>query len=361
MKRPSGRLGREIILSTVIATVTSVLVAITGLYIFYGVIIRVAPDLLFPLTDQWLPRGIEWVMIVLLCIAAVGIAVLVATRLARRMVKPLVSVAQSARSIVAGNLKARAEAGDRATSEATMLVDDFNLLAERLERASEAVTRWNATIAHELRTPVTILSGRLQGLADGVFKPDPALFRTLVSQVDALARLIEDLRTVSLLEGGRLEMRFQSVELSDEIEAVIRMMQPGLEAAGFTVAAHLDKGYCDVDTARIRQALIALLENAKRHATPARIDITLKIEGHQTSISVTDEGPGLAEDFIPYAFEPFRRYMERDGSAKGSGLGLSVVRVIAQAHGGDAIYRTMNGGACFTIRLSRSPNSVSQL
>lgn len=353
MTRPSGGLGREIILSTVIATVASVLVAITGLYIFYGVVIRLAPELLFPLNDQWLPRGIEWVMIVVLCIAAVGIAIFVATRLARRLVKPLVSVAQSARSIVAGNLKARAETGDRATSEATMLVDDFNHLAERLERASEAVTRWNATIAHELRTPVTILSGRLQGLADGVFKPEPALFRSLVTQVDALARLIEDLRTVSLMEGGRLDIRFQTVELSEEIEAIIRFMQPGLESAGFSITASLDRGLCDVDMARIRQALIALLENVKRHATPAQIEVMLGIAGERVELAVVDQGPGLPPEFARYAFEPFRRHMEQGGAAKGSGLGLSVVLAIAKAHGGTAIYTSVNGASRFSMDIQR--------
>jgi len=351
--RPSGGLGREIILSTVIATVTSVIVAIFGLYIFYGVVIRVAPELLFPLTDQWLPRGIEWIMIGTLCTVAAGIAVVVATRLARRIVKPLVSVARSARSIAAGNLGTRAEAGDRATAEATMLVDDFNLLADRLERASEALPRWNATIAHELRTPVTILSGRLQGLADGVFKPDPALFRSLVSQVEALARLIEDLRTVSLLEGGRLDICFQSVELSGEVEAVVRLMQPRLESAGFTIATALDRGLCEVDTARIRQALIALLENALRHATPARIEVRLRIDERRVTIEVIDRGPGLPPDFADYAFEPFRRYMDQGGAAKGSGLGLSVVRAIAEAHAGTASYRTRDGGACFSMDMQR--------
>jgi two-component system sensor histidine kinase AdeS len=71
-------------------------------------------------------------------------------------------------------------------------------------------------------------------------------------------------------------------------------------------------------------------------------------------LSVRDQGPGLAPDFARHAFEPFRRYMERGGSAKGSGLGLSVVRVIAKAHGGDATYEAMNGGACFCMEIRRS-------
>ena len=357
-KRSSSGLGREIILSTVFATLTSVLIAIAGLYIFYGVVLRVAPELLFPLNEQWLPRGVEWLMILGLCIVAASISAAMATRLARRVVKPLVSVAQAARSIVARDLTARAEAGDRATLEATMLVEDFNHLAEELERASQALPRWNSTIAHELRTPVTILSGRLQGLADGVFKPEPALLRSLVTQVDGLARLIEDLRTVSLLEGGRMEMQFRTVELSDEVEAVIRLIQPGLEAAGFTVSAILDKGHCDVDTARIRQALLALLDNARRHAHPGRIEVALRIEEAKVRLHVADQGPGINPDFALYAFEPFRRYMDHGGSAKGSGLGLSVVRVIAKAHGGDASYETLNGGACFCMEILRRNHGV---
>ncbi|MBT2186794.1 ATP-binding protein [Sphingobium nicotianae] len=344
----------------VIATLTSVMVAIAGLYIFYGIVIRVAPDLLFPLNDQWLPRGVEWLVILAMCIVAAGISAAMATRLARRVVKPLVSVAQSARSIVARDLTARADAGEGATLEATMLVEDFNHLAEELERASEALPRWNATIAHELRTPVTILSGRLQGLADGVFKPDETLFRSLVAQVDALARLIEDLRTVSLLEGGRMEMQFQSVELSGEIEAVIRLMQPVLESAGFTISAVLAKGYCDIDPARIRQALLALLDNARRHANPAQIDVVLQTEKTRVRLSVADQGPGLGADFAKHAFEPFRRYMEQGSSAKGSGLGLSVVRVIAKAHGGDVTYEAINGGACFCIEFQRRNQNAQE-
>ncbi|MBU0555587.1 MAG: HAMP domain-containing protein [Alphaproteobacteria bacterium] len=353
MRQPVGGLGRQIVLSTVIATVASVLLTIFGLYAFYGVIIRVAPHLLFPMTDDWTPRGIEWLMIVLFCVAAIGIAVLVATRLARRIVKPLVSVAQTARMMADGNIKARASTDERAPSEATMLVEDFNLLADRLEQAGEAVRRWNATIAHELRTPVTILSGRLQGLADGVFAPDPPLLRSLVVQVNALTRLIEDLRTVSLMEGGRLDMRFQQVELADELEAVVRLMQPGLEAAGFRIVTSLDRGLCNVDTARIRQALMALLENAHRHAKPGQVTVALRIASSNVQLSVTDEGPGMTEEFARHAFDPFRRYMEQGGAAKGSGLGLSVVRGIAEAHGGAATYRKANGGACFTLTLSR--------
>lgn len=363
MKHYIGGLERQITLSMMIATVASVLLAIIGLYLFYGTVLRIAPHLLQPKADEWFPNALELTVIVVLCVLALGIALFVAMRLARRIVAPLVSVARSARLIADGDLKVRAEAYDKAPSEATMLVDDFNLLAERLERASEALTRWNATIAHELRTPVTILSGRLQGLADGVFQPDPPLLRSLVTQVEALVRLIEDLRTVSLLEGGRLDMHFQPAELSDEIEAVMKLMQPGLEGAGFSLFSRLDRGRANVDTARIRQAMIALLENAKRHAYPTQIEICLTLSEEKTRITVTDQGPGLPPEFACHAFDPFRRYMEQGRAAKGSGLGLAVVRGIAQSHGGDASYQMVKGGACFTLefpRYHRAEEDMSQ-
>jgi two-component system sensor histidine kinase AdeS len=352
MKRLLGGLGRQIALTMMAATVASVMLAIFILYLFYGIVLRIAPGLM-PMTNAWLPNGIEWVLILALCVAAAGLGGFVALRLAGRIIPPLVSVAESARRIVDGDTKARAVSSDRSLSEAVMLVDDFNLLAERLDRASEAVTRWNATIAHELRTPVTILSGRLQGLADGVFEPDPRLLRSLVSQVDALARLIEDLRTVSLFEGGRLSISVQPVALSEEIEMIVRLMQPQLEEAGFSVTLMLDRGICGVDVARIRQALLSLLENVRRHADPAPISVMLTLEGKTARLSVADKGPGLTPDFAQYAFEPFRRYMEEDEPTKGSGLGLAVVMAIARAHGGTASYETMNGGACFSIIIPR--------
>lgn len=197
------------------------------------------------------------------------------------------------------------------------------------------------------------VGGRLQGLVDGVFQPDAALFRSLVDQVNGLARLIEDLRTVSLMEGGHLEMRFARVKLSREIEAIAGLMRPSLAAAGFTPVLDLEDFDADVDVSRIRQALLALMENARRHARPAKLTVRLRLVNDRVRIDVIDCGPGLAPEFAEHAFEPFRRYLENDGPVSGSGLGLSVVLAIAKAHGGTASYRSMDGGACFTMSFSR--------
>lgn len=120
---------------------------------------------------SWLPTGPEWVWLIATTLAGLAMAIVVAVNLARRILVPLNSVADSLRRVARGDLGVRAIAGDRSLGEAALLADDFNALADQLQRVTEEQVFWNAAIAHELRTPVTILRGRLQGLAEGVFTP----------------------------------------------------------------------------------------------------------------------------------------------------------------------------------------------
>jgi len=343
-------LGRQIAVSMVLATLVALMLAIVGIYVLYGLVIVLAPDWM-PRDDGWAFTGLDWFFVALISFLGLLYAVFTAIRLARRIVEPLVSVAASARRIAGGDLAARAMVGDRSLGEAALLVDDFNAMADALEKSSKDVSRWNALIAHELRTPVTILRGRLQGLAVGVFTPDAALFRRLLVQVDGLARLIEDLRTVSLTESGHLDVQPVPTDLAAEVEDVARLMEPALNQAGFIVALDLEQGTRIVDPQRIRQALIALVENARRYANPGLIRIALLLLPARIVLSVEDEGPGLPEDFVAEAFDPFRSRPRAEQSAPGSGLGLSVVRAIATAHGGTASYYPKDGGACFVLDL----------
>ncbi|MFC4256285.1 ATP-binding protein [Croceibacterium xixiisoli] len=350
MKSVQG-IGRQIAVSMVTATVTSLVMAFAGLYLFYALLLRFAPSLISE--EAGLPGGIEWMMMITLLAVGAGVAFVFAVRLARHIVQPIVTVAASARRLADGDLTSRAVPARTPTGEVAGLVNDYNFLADRLEKSAEALLRWNATIAHELRTPVTILSGRLQGLADGVFQPEPALFTSLVSHVNGLAHLIEDLRIVSLMDGGHLEAAIRRVDLAAETEIITGLMRDPLADAGFQLILDLEDGTADVDIARIRQALIALLENIRRHARPGLALVRLRLTRDQVRIEVQDEGPGLPPDFVEYAFEPFRRYRDMNDPIKGSGLGLAVVQTIAQLHGGMAGYAQVDGGACFSMVFPR--------
>lgn len=344
------RLGRRIVFTVVQATAAALLLALAGVYLFYGIVLSSAHELIS--TDPWVPYALELWVVGLLFLLSVVLAGLIALGLARRIAKPLDAVANGARRIADGDLSARADPGSHALPEALHLVENFNRMAERLESASGEIARWNSLIAHELRTPVTILRGRLQGLADGVFTPDAELIAGMVRQVDGLARLVDDLRTVSLLESGHLDCQREPIELGREIAAVVAMAAPGLEAAGFRIETRLASGSFPADPVRIRQALLALLENARCHAIPGRLLVGLELNAAGATITVEDDGPGPPPDFAESAFSPFQRRATARGKA-GSGLGLSVVKGIAQAHGGSAVWKAGERGSRFILRLSR--------
>ncbi|TCT22101.1 ATP-binding protein [Thiobaca trueperi] len=294
------------------------------------------------------PTGPEWAWIVGTTLTCLTLAAFVAVNLSRRILVPLNSVTDSIRRVAQGDLNARAVAGDRSLGEAALLADDFNALADKLQRMTEEQTYWNAAIAHELRTPVTILRGRLQGLAEGVFTPDESRFRSLLSQVEGLSRLIEDLRIVSLMESGHLDILVQEVDLSAEVRSVVEFVGDALQAAGLHVVLNLAGRRVQCDPVRIRQVLLALLENARRHAVPGSIRIQTRLDNGLCYLCVEDDGPGISQEFAPHIFTAFRR--AADTGRGGSGLGLTVVAAIAHAHGGQATCRpTACGGTLFEV------------
>lgn len=348
--KPVHGLSRQIVL-TMTLLVLSVVVAITvGSYVFYFVMFAYAPGHLAP-AGAWMPSGPEWGWIVLSTLGAVGLAIFSAAKLSRRILAPLTSVASSLRRVSNGDLTARATSDDRSLGEASLLVEDFNVMAERLERMAKEQVFWNAAIAHELRTPITILRGRIQGLAEGVFAPDEKLFRNLLAQVENLGRLIEDLRVVGLADSGHLTLQVQRCDLAADIRDVLSLTEPDLRAKGLQPSLRLDEGLVECDPARMRQALLALLENARCHAAPGPLDIGLVRGGGECRLTVTDSGPGVDPALAWTLFDAFQRGdAARLQGAAGSGLGLAVVRAIAIAHGGQArCHATPHGGSRFEL------------
>ncbi|MCZ7447906.1 ATP-binding protein [Agrobacterium rhizogenes] len=345
-------LSRQILLAMSSMTVVAGLVVFFGTYIAFSIIFYFSPW--SESEDSWL-TGVDFIILSVLIFIALIVAAIASVRLTRRILQPLESLAQSARRIKDGDLSARALPGDHSLGETAHLVEDFNAMAQRLEDMAADMKLWNATIAHELRTPLTILKGRLRGMIDGVFEPDETSLQGLVLQVDSLARLVEDLRTVTLADSGHLDLRIQPVRLKAEIEQLAGLLEQELREDGFELRLSLSDIVVQADAMRIRQALLALVTNARRHAVRGDIDITLGVENHITLLRVVDEGPGLGGDIEPWAFEPFRRGIQTGPQEKGgNGLGLSVVRAIVEAHGGKIRYApSAKGGAMFEISLGQ--------
>ena len=345
-------LSRQILLAMSSMTVVAGLVVFFGTYIAFSIIFYFSPW--SESEESWL-TGVDFIILSVLIFIALIVAAIASVRLTRRILQPLESLAHSARRIKDGDLSARALPGDHSLGETAHLVEDFNAMAQRLEDMAADMKLWNATIAHELRTPLTILKGRLRGMIDGVFEPDETSLQGLVLQVDSLARLVEDLRTVTLADSGHLDLRIEPVWLKAEIEQLAGLLEQELREEGFELRLSLSDVVVQADAMRIRQALLALVTNARRHALRGAIEITLGVENHVTLLRVMDEGPGLGGDIEPWAFEPFRRGIQTGPQEKGgNGLGLSVVRAIVEAHGGKIGYApSAKGGAMFEISLGR--------
>ena len=345
-------LSRQIALTMMAMAFGVTLMVVMTSYVFYFFAVSYWPDL-FNNDSGLIPAGPEWIWIAGTTLTGLAFAIVVGVHLARRILVPLNSVTDSIRRVAQGDLAARAIAGDRSLGEAAGLADDFNALATQLQRTTEEMAFWNAAIAHELRTPVTILRGRLQGLAEGVFTPDESQFRSLLNQVDGLARLIEDLRAVSLAESGHLHLQIQMVDLSAEVESVVDFCRHALQSAGQHPVLDLRAGRVRCDPVRIRQALLALLDNVRRHAVPGVVLVQTRQENGWCYLRVEDDGPGIPAESAAQVFRAFRR-MRADGETAddaGSGLGLAVVAAIARAHQGDASCSpSAKGGACFELR-----------
>lgn len=346
-------LSRQILLAMAAVTIIAVLIVIVGIYLAFIAIVHLAPGSLSE--DSLVPSGTELLVYAALAFLALLVAGHVSVHLAARILVPLNSLAGAAQNIAAGDLTARAVPGDASLGETAHLVADFNTMAERLEAMGNDVVYWNAAIAHELRTPLTILKGRLQGIADGVFEPEPDLIANLLLQVDGLSRLVDDLRTVTLADSGNLDLRLFQVELADEVRKVADVIGPSFSEDGFTLQLSLVALTARVDPVRIRQALLALLSNARRYATPGNVEISILKSGSNAILRVEDTGPGLPREFVEQAFRPFSRAdASRSRRSGGSGLGLSIVRAIAEAHGGSASCRNSSrGGAVFEMSFPR--------
>jgi len=302
---------------------------------------------------SWIPTTHDWVLTLISGVLSSVVALGFAWFFARKVIIPLNAVAASARKIAEGQLSERVVHSSGEIFETASLINDFNSMADKLEIMSSEMKKWNAAIAHELRTPVTVLQGRIQGIRDGVFDASEPQFEILLDQTKGLSRLIDDLRVLSLSDSGQLYLYRENLQLDQLIAETValfaddfrsREKSPAIETE--TISAYLDKF-------RFVQVLTALMGNAIKYADPGQLLVTCCVKDHHILITVEDEGPGITAKDADKIFDAFYRSdSSRTNETDGSGLGLAVVRSVIRAHGGSVNYRTSRlGGSCFEIRL----------
>lgn len=284
----------------------------------------------------------------------VGIALVLGVMQARLITKPVREMTAAAQKIAAGDLQQRVPV--RSRDELGVLAAQFNHMSADVAQATQLRHQMTADIAHDLRTPLTVISGYLEAMRDRVLAPTPERFATLHHETQLLLRLVEDLHTLSLADAGELTLNRQPVDPRQLLERVAEAYQHVAEQQGVVVrvrgAAPLPC-IC-VDEGRMTRALGNLVSNALRY-TPegGLITLTAQATPAQVQLVVADTGAGIDSEHLPNIFERFYRAdQSRTQETGGSGLGLAIVKSIVEAHAGQISVDSAPGqGAAFTIAL----------
>lgn len=291
---------------------------------------------------------------------AVVLAVALGLILSRMITRPIQRVSLAAARLAEGDLSVRVPVAPHlaeARDETAELARSFNAMADTLEKLEHERRAMIADIAHELRTPLTIMRGRLEALEDGLAPLSLEEVANLHQQTLLLARLVDDLRLLSLAEHGRLPFERRPADLS----ALVRRVAGDFEAQAQARAIRLSVSApaaleAQVDADRLAQVLANLLDNALRHTPSAgTVEVSAMEEAGEVILSVCDSGPGFPEDVRERLFERFYRVeASRERSSGGSGLGLAIVKTLVGLHGGRVTARNRaEGGAELRVVLPR--------
>ncbi|RIK38653.1 MAG: sensor histidine kinase [Chloroflexi bacterium] len=294
-------------------------------------------------------------LLLLLALGGGVVGITLSILASRNLTAPLSRLAAAAHDIGARNFSRRVELAG--TDEVREVAQAFNEMADRLEQAEMLRRNLVADVAHELRTPLSVLQGNLRALLDDVYSLDKAEISRLYTQTRLLSRLVNDLHDLAQAEAGQLSLSYQTIDLAQLVSETVESHQPVAEASGITLQADIgpDLPGLPADEGRITQVLHNLIANALRH-TPAGGAVTVRAAaaGGEVLLAVQDSGDGIAPEHLPYVFDRFYRTdRSRARDTGGVGLGLAIARAIVLAHGGtiEAASGGMGQGSTFTVRL----------
>lgn len=305
------------------------------------------------------PRTISNGSIALAAGAVMLAAALTALLLGRRVVRPISALTVASRRLGSGDLANRVPVTGH--DEIADLAREFNRMAASLADSEERQRRLIADVAHELRTPLANLRGYLEGLADGVLRPDPELFASLHEEALLQQRIVDDLQDLALAEAGALAYHRTAVDLTELVEVCRTAHAAVAEAAGVVLTA-VASGPAGVvaDPDRLRQVLGNLIRNAVAATPPGgRVTLSVGVIDDRAIVQVRDTGRGVAPEDLPHLFDRLWRADRARGGADrsrgGSGLGLAIARQIVTDHGGTIdVTSTVGVGTTVTVSLPGS-------
>jgi two-component system sensor histidine kinase BaeS len=289
-------------------------------------------------------------------LSAVGLllgvlALVAAVAATRRLAAPAERLVEASRQIEAGDLSVRVPV--RGPAELRSLARAFNAMSSRLAATEARRRSVVAEVAHELRSPLSIVRGQAEAIADGVYPGDPARMTPILAAVHTLEVLVDDLSTLGLAEAGSLRLRREPVDVSHLVDDTLAAHRTAAAAAGVELLADVpaDLPPLDADPARLRNVLANLVSNAVRHTPPGgtvRVVARVAPDSGGVELRVVDDGEGIPPELLAHVLD---RFVKGENSP-GSGLGLAIVRDVVEAHGGSVEVASVPGqGASVTLRF----------
>jgi signal transduction histidine kinase len=273
----------------------------------------------------------------LAALGAVAAALVTGVLLARSFARPVRLLTSAARKMADGDLEQEVPVASK--DEIGELTQAFNSMSRTVSQANQLRKQMTADIAHDLRTPLTVIAGYIESMQEGVLEPTPERLEIIRSEIERLQRMVEDLRTLSRADAGELTLLRQPIAPRALLERVAAVYAHAAGRKEIRLEVNAAEGLpeVDVDEARMVQVLSNLLDNALRY-TPPGGTITLAAAPAENGVNlcVQDTGPGIASEDLPRVFERFYRADKSRAEADGaSGLGLAIARALVAAHGGE--------------------------
>ncbi|MBI3162149.1 MAG: HAMP domain-containing histidine kinase [Chloroflexi bacterium] len=312
--------------------------------------------LLFEAFAQSAAAKYSWILLCGGPVLFVTLVIFVMFNLYMRFGRPLEQLFNTINAVEEGNLSARVP--ENKSDMFSDLIKRFNKMVGELERAEQQRRNLTADIAHELRTPLHIIQGNLEGVIDGVYQPTTEHINNTLDATKLLARLVNDLQTLSLAESGGLPLHFTRFLLVDLIHDLTSSFDSQSATLGIDLTSSIADPHQEItaDYDRLNQVFSNLISNALRH-TPKGGRILIETESgtgeeRRARIKVKDTGEGIASENLPFIFDRFWRGDKSRTGREHSGLGLAITKQIVRAHGGTIEAESEAGkGTTFTIEL----------
>ena len=291
--------------------------------------------------------------ILLSAVGATAIALVLGILLARAISRPVRELTEATQIVAQGDFGYQVQV--RTQDELGELAKSFNQMSADLAQASQLRRQMTADIAHELRTPLSVILGYTEALSDGKLHGSPGMYQAMYGEAQLLSHLVDDLRTLSLADAGELTLNRLPVAPGECLErtAASQAALAAQQSVEVRVEVAPNLPLIEADRERIAQVLGNLMSNALRY-TPEGGTITLSAEaaGESVLLRVSDTGPGIEPDHLPYIFQRFYRADESRTTNGESGLGLAIAKSLVEAHGGTiTVESTVGQGTTFTVAL----------